>query len=487
VTVVRVSKPVWVEGYQFATLTDAQWQAELRDVPGHQARTWSIREASLATWEGRRRSLRPSDFPYLTSHIPLLSGRAREALEPLMVGAAEFRPVVCDGEIYFAVLDVVRVDCLDVGASEITWLEEGVRAMEVRRYVFRADRLEGHHVFGLPQFYRPSMLVDEAFVGRVKEAGLEGLDFDLLWSSAGEGQTAERQEPGPARLSEACPGAPVDLRMGSVDLEQQRAQLVSLATDWLGEQDALRLSALARPALGLVTSAAAGGLTRLGGAPLLPPGARWPSWRDVPLAFLGVVDLSDLAGLEPWIPTSGLVNFFYDLEKQPWGFDPQDSAGWRVIACPARDAVEWGPPEGVIPFPSRPVRLEPLLTIPDSEEDALSGIREQDPERLWEFYEAWRHRRDPDLPRHQIGGWPELIQPPFWEDCELASNGIYAGDRLLSQVNAQSASWRLLLQLDSDDSLEWAWCDGGRLYFSLRDSDAAQGRFDRSWLTLQSC
>jgi len=117
--------------------------------------------------------------------MPLFSGRAREALEPLMIGAAEFRPVNCEGEIYFAVLDILRVDCLDVEASEIRWFPgaEGQRAIEVRRYVFFPERLQGHHVLALPQFSRSPMFVDGAYVERVKEAGLVGLDFTLLWSS----------------------------------------------------------------------------------------------------------------------------------------------------------------------------------------------------------------------------------------------------------------------------------------------------------------
>ncbi len=254
------------------------------------------------------------------------------------------------------------------------------------------------------------------------------------------------------------------------------------------------MCALAKPALSLVPSSGTGeGLTRLGGTPLLPPDASWPRWGDRPLAFLGVVDLSQLAkhGLEPRLPATGLLNFFYDVEKQPWGFDPQESAGWRVVACSSETAVEWGPADGARSFPSRRVSFEPLLSIPDWQEEPVAALLKGKREELAAFCDEWELLQDRGLPRHQVGGWPALVQSPLGFGCELASNGINAGTpegysgRWARELASRAGSWQLLLQLDSDDALEWMWGDAGRLFFSLREDDARQGRFDRTWLTLQ--
>ena len=48
-----------------------------------------------------------------------------------------------------------------------------------------------------------------------------------------------------------------------------------------------------------------------------------------------------------------------------------------------------------------------------------------------------------------------------------------------------AADWRLLLQLDSDDGVDFMWGDAGVLYFWIREADARAMRFDRVWLVLQ--
>jgi primosomal protein N' len=47
------------------------------------------------------------------------------------------------------------------------------------------------------------------------------------------------------------------------------------------------------------------------------------------------------------------------------------------------------------------------------------------------------------------------------------------------------ARWTLLIQLDSNDDLDWHWTDAGSLYFWLPADDLASGRFDRVWTVLK--
>jgi uncharacterized protein YwqG len=53
------------------------------------------------------------------------------------------------------------------------------------------------------------------------------------------------------------------------------------------------------------------------------------------------------------------------------------------------------------------------------------------------------------------------------------------------QLRTGAASWRLLLQLDTDDDLGWMWGDVGRLYFTIRQEDLAAYDFSRAWMVLQ--
>ncbi len=164
----------------------------------------------------------------------------------------------------------------------------------------------------------------------------------------------------------------------------------SLRETELPQEIVEHLTAQARPAL-LLTTTAAGtsrlppGVSRLGGAPDLPPGMAWPerppypdaekraaghrrsaerlledsrtpkSWmtpeqgetfsRDAfaraeameqpfPLAFFGQFDLAALSrveGFDPMLPKEGRLLIFYDSWEYPEEFCPEAAVGWRVI------------------------------------------------------------------------------------------------------------------------------------------------------------
>jgi uncharacterized protein YwqG len=92
---------------------------------------------------------------------------------------------------------------------------------------------------------------------------------------------------------------------------------------------------------------------------------------------------------------------------------------------------------------------------------------------------------------HAVGGWPAVIQSPMELKCQLASNGIDVGHPegyehpRAAELAPGAADWRLLLQLDNDDDLDWVWGDEGRLYIWCREQDIAARRFDRCWTVLQ--
>lgn len=280
---------------------------------------------------------------------------------------------------------------------------------------------------------------------------------------------------------------------------------------------AKRWAGLARPNIRMLTGSVAeidttlSATTKLGGQPDLPRGTLWPERtaydyngrarvpedsEPAPLEFLAQINLADVAatGCDLPLAADGLLSFFYDAELQPWGFDPADAPGFRVIYTPpGGELSRLIHPSGV--RPAMTVKLEAAESLPD-----WAWFLEHEGEILGEDDDAFHaafDRLDDDqhyemaYTGHAFGGWPALIQNPMELECQLASNGIFVGgpegyaDPRARALEAGADDWRLLLQLDSEDDLGWMWGDGGTVYFWCRKQDIAAGRFDRAWTVLQ--
>lgn len=281
----------------------------------------------------------------------------------------------------------------------------------------------------------------------------------------------------------------------------QRNLLRALCLEILGDELGERVFSLVRPAIRLVPSTpGAPESTRLGGNPVLPAGTAWPSWRewDRPLSFLALIDLADIARVHPQgpLPRQGLLNFFYDADDQgAWGLDPADAEAWRVIYTPS-DGVVVAPEEDIVTFAEQPKMMVSTLTLPGWEEEVMQGLTWDQYGKINELDSEWARRTRDRLgvtdyaPRHQIGGWPELIQGPFWEEAHLASHGFYASvdaydDPRAIALRSGSAARSLLLQLDTDDDAGWMWGGCGMLYFSLDDTQLRNADFGAAWMRFQ--
>ena len=96
-------------------------------------------------------------------------------------------------------------------------------------------------------------------------------------------------------------------------------------------------------------------------------------------------------------------------------------------------------------------------------------------------------------PHHWIGGHLDIIQnDDVYETCQLAANGIYAGDSSAYESErgrallAHADDWRLLLQVWNDDQANMLWADSGCLYYCIRQQDLRDGAFDRAWCVMES-
>jgi uncharacterized protein YwqG len=268
-----------------------------------------------------------------------------------------------------------------------------------------------------------------------------------------------------------------------------------LAHDLMGPDDGERIVDLARPAIRFThPTTSPAGASRLGGSPVLEGQTAWPSWRDRPLSFLGLIDLGavDASGTDLPLTSTGLLNIFYDIDEQPWGFDPEHAGGWRLVeARPDRAAVSEAP-DGITTFPETLIEAHPILTIPDWDEETLRDLPHERADGLLTLGERWDEVSGTgDYSMHQLGGWPDLVQGPIQLECQLASNGIYMGDgtwrgnSTAEQLVRSADDWLLFLQIGSDRALDWMWGDEGLLYFALRNEDIRRRVFDRTWMVLQ--
>jgi uncharacterized protein YwqG len=232
--------------------------------------------------------------------------------------------------------------------------------------------------------------------------------------------------------------------------------------------------------------------SRLGGLPLLDRGERWPDYLYKPLSFLALIDLGEFATLSAGIglPSAGLLNLFYEVDDQAWGFDPADRGAWRAIPADPASARSRAAPDEATTYPETLLVGTRIATIPDWGEEVLEDFDGSE----MDAYLDLKERLDatiPKGPRHQLGGWPLLVQNPWQRECQMASNGIDVGrpqgyeDPRAGELEAGVEDWVLLAQIDTDDDVGWMWGDAGILYFALRRQDLAAGEFDRTWMVLQ--
>jgi uncharacterized protein YwqG len=225
---------------------------------------------------------------------------------------------------------------------------------------------------------------------------------------------------------------------------------------------------------------------RYGGLPLVPPGTGWPHAPNGPLPFVGQLDFAELAACPgaslPLLPRDGILSLFYDIDGAHGGFNPEDSAFWRLLWTPhSADAVPLQPPAELLEepdLPTRPYRLLPMagLSLPDfwDTRTPLSTADWSDEET--EDYVELMHSLAGGDNAHQVGGHPAWIQEDAREEVQ----------RLTGEPPEAAQEWNLLWQLGSDEEVGLRWGSSGKLFLLLRDEDLRACRFDRAWIVLQS-
>jgi hypothetical protein len=123
-----------------------------------------------------------SDFPTLGT-TPVFSQRAVDTLLDLLVENGEILPLEVEGESYFAYNVTRTLDALDQDRSVIVRYPTG-RILDVTRYAFLPEKLDGSPIFRLPQFRGRAFVTDE-FAARVRDGELTGFALVEVWSDDG--------------------------------------------------------------------------------------------------------------------------------------------------------------------------------------------------------------------------------------------------------------------------------------------------------------
>jgi uncharacterized protein YwqG len=98
---------------------------------------------------------------------------------------------------------------------------------------------------------------------------------------------------------------------------------------------------------------------------------------------------------------------------------------------------------------------------------------------------------EPNGLRHRLLGHADPQQGDMQLECQLVTNGLYAGDESgyndpRAEVLAPGAtSWRLLLQIDTDDDVSMMWGDAGQLYWWMHKDAMRSRAWNASHLILQ--
>ncbi len=222
--------------------------------------------------------------------------------------------------------------------------------------------------------------------------------------------------------------------------------------------------------------------TKLGGRPDLDDCDPWPiSPRGEQLAFIGQFDLAEAhaQGGPAWLPAEGFLYVF--ALRGGW-----DVNAWRVIYRPYRTEASLNPPAGT-QFPERQVVMTPMKSYPSLDwlglDCRVMEVEDGELDELADFPGSALA----DGPQHRIGGYPcELQESPMALMCELAADEVTPQQAADGAPQVRAArKWRLLLQVESDQEMQFDW-GGGRLYFFVRISDAQAGDFSKVWMIWQT-
>jgi uncharacterized protein YwqG len=218
---------------------------------------------------------------------------------------------------------------------------------------------------------------------------------------------------------------------------------------------------------------------------------------EVPLAFLGQLSLREIQAVVslPGWPKEGILAFFYDPEKI-WGISPKNRGHCRILFfpedVPLRQVLNYPEllgKEGRYPERALTSRCEWTL-------DKYLLKRDKTKFREMPEYLELLEKLNADGPNaigsvHRCAGYEQEIREPVRRMCQAVAYGHTWGnntvtkDPNLAELEKGVPDWQLVMQFDSQRSLDWKWGKNGRVYFMARRQDIEAGDFSNCWAVLQ--
>jgi uncharacterized protein YwqG len=183
-----------------------------------------------------------------------------------------------------------------------------------------------------------------------------------------------------------------------------------------------------------------------------------------------------------------VLAFFYDIKSEPWGYEPDHRGGARVFYFADADALVPGDkPEALddIAIAERRMAFEEDLSLPSNETPVAEQLELDACEGYGETLAAEQSARGDVL--HKVGGFADEVQGSMELECAGVTRGTSFGNApaITDEMQADAPNWRLLLQIDTDDTLGVTWGDAGRLYFWMHSDDLRARAFERAWCIRQ--
>ena len=249
----------------------------------------------------------------------------------------------------------------------------------------------------------------------------------------------------------------------------------------------------ARPSLRLQldpTSDNIGPHSKVGGNPVVPKDFVWPKREDGrPLTFLcqiNLAEVNDFVFTHKYLPRAGILSFFYDVEEEPSGLDAGDRHGWCVYYfAPQIKVYHYDEAEGEVI-----AGYQVHYVVEPSYPDPVSKLAEQLERKDFGEYDNFTDTCYAEMPYHRLLGHPQLVLNDFFEECEIASRGlelqsVLDDPYLAKDISQACKSWVLLLQLDSDERVNFMWGEGGTIYFCIEEEALKHKDFSNVWLIMQ--
>ena len=218
----------------------------------------------------------------------------------------------------------------------------------------------------------------------------------------------------------------------------------------------------------------------------------------VPLTYFGQIHLDEIPQSNSLLnlPKTGVLYFFYDFVNVPPGRRPSSRGGWRCIYLDVssnelESANDYCESCEIFPHRSLTFSLEWMFGAPEYKAEEILGYQISDQELRWLCFELRKQFEiyQPTVAceiEHRLFGYPGIIQEPMERMCQLSFHGIEGYAKQSEEIENGVKDWLLLLQLDSDDNLDWQFGDTGRIFFWIRQQDLEKQDFSNIWCEFQS-